>query len=72
MRRVRLLHGRADTLQADFREALAMAERLGMRPLAARCHLALSRRDHQTIEPELAGEHLATARKLLRSLEMEP
>jgi class 3 adenylate cyclase/tetratricopeptide (TPR) repeat protein len=61
-----------DTEQAEshFCQALALAEELGMRPLAAHCHLGLGTL-YQTIgRDEEAQDHLATAAEMYRAMEM--
>jgi hypothetical protein len=48
-------------LGAYYREALALADELGMRPLVAHCHLGLGKL-HRRIGPrQQAVEHLITA-----------
>jgi DNA-binding NtrC family response regulator/predicted ATPase len=60
----------ASAAAADFhRQALALALELGMRPLAARIHLALARPGGPGAA-RVAGEHLEEARRLLTSLAM--
>jgi tetratricopeptide (TPR) repeat protein len=53
-----------------YRRALALAGELGMRPLAARCHLALGRLSRQTGEPESGDRHLDLAITLFREMDM--
>jgi hypothetical protein len=50
--------------------ALALAETLGMRPLTARCHLALGRLARRLGDMPAARPHLDTARALLESMQM--
>ncbi len=50
--------------------ALALAETLGMRPLAARCHLALGRLARRLGDEERGRAHLETALPLLESMQM--
>jgi tetratricopeptide (TPR) repeat protein len=57
--------GRAE---ASYREALRLADDLGMRPLAAHCHLGLGTLHRRTGQREHAREHLATATTLYREL----
>jgi tetratricopeptide (TPR) repeat protein len=60
----------AEQAEAYYRQALALADELGMRPLAAHCHLGLGTL-HQKIgrDDEAQGE-LATAAEMYRSMEM--
>jgi class 3 adenylate cyclase/tetratricopeptide (TPR) repeat protein len=51
-------------------EALALAEKLGMRPLAARCHLALGRLMRRLGDLAGARPHLETAHELLERMQM--
>ncbi len=51
-------------------EALALAEKLGMRPLAARCHLVLGRLGRRLGDAAGARPHLDTARELLEAMQM--
>ena len=53
------------------REALALAAGLGMRPLVARCHLALGKVSHGTGKRQQAEEHLATATTMFREMDMQ-
>jgi len=59
--------GQAET---KYQEALALAERLGMRPLAARCHLGLGRLYERLGDPTRAQTHLARSAGLCRELAM--
>ncbi len=56
--------------EARYREALELAERLGMRPLAARCHLGLGRLAERVGNRSEAETHLARAAELCRVLGM--
>jgi hypothetical protein len=47
--------------EGQFRAAMVLAERLGMAPLVAHCHLGLGRLYLRTGEPRLARDHLDTA-----------
>jgi tetratricopeptide (TPR) repeat protein len=51
-------------------EALALAEALGLRPLAARCHLDLGKLNRRTSTREQALEHIATATTMYREMDM--
>jgi class 3 adenylate cyclase/tetratricopeptide (TPR) repeat protein len=65
---------RADSSEAEaegyYRQALARAEELGMRPLAAHCHLGLGTLDQKMGRHEAARAELATAAEMYRSMEM--
>src|SRR3989304_83322 len=60
----------AGPAEAHYREALALAEELGARPLAARCHLGLGRLHRKTTQPARARGHLTTAITMLREMGM--
>jgi class 3 adenylate cyclase/tetratricopeptide (TPR) repeat protein len=60
----------ADTGEAHYREALALAEPRGMRPLVAHCHLGLGKLDRRTGKRQEAQEHLATATTMYREMDM--
>ena len=51
----------ADTAEAHYRQALALAEELGLRPLIAHCHLGLGVLYRRAGKPQQAREHLTTA-----------
>lgn len=53
-----------------YREALALAEKLGMRPLVAHCRLGLGRLYRITGQPAQAREHLATATAMYREMDL--
>jgi tetratricopeptide (TPR) repeat protein len=53
-----------------LREALARSEALGLRPLAAHCHLGLGRLYRRTGDPGKADEHLTAATALYREMDM--
>jgi tetratricopeptide (TPR) repeat protein len=55
---------------AHYRQALVLADELGMRPLAAHCHLGLGRVYRRTGKREPAQEHLATAATMYRGMGM--
>jgi class 3 adenylate cyclase/tetratricopeptide (TPR) repeat protein len=59
----------AETGEAHYRQALALAEPRGMRPLAAHCHLGLGRLCRRTGNQQ-AQEHLTTATTMYREMEM--
>jgi tetratricopeptide (TPR) repeat protein len=56
--------------ESAYREALALAEALGMRPLQAHCHLGLGTLYVRTSQWEQAHIELSTAMTLYRSMEM--
>jgi class 3 adenylate cyclase/tetratricopeptide (TPR) repeat protein len=60
----------AGQAQATYREALAIAVVLAMRPLAAHCHLGLGKLHLRTDKREQAHEHLATATTMYREMGM--
>src|SRR5262249_10008594 len=62
----------ADVEQAEsyYRQALALAEELGMRPLVARCHLGLGTLYQKIGRAGEAQAELATAAEMYRSMEM--
>ena len=53
------------------RTALTMAEKLGMRPLMAHCHLVLGRSLAQGADPAAGRRHLAAATRLLGEMDMQ-
>jgi len=53
-----------------YSQATATAERLGMRPLLARCHHGLGRLYRRTGERKEAQEHLTTATTMYREMDM--
>jgi sugar phosphate isomerase/epimerase len=61
-----------DTRKADtyYREALALAEELGMRPLVAHCHLGLGTLYQKVGRHESAQAELITAAQMYRAMEM--
>ena len=56
--------------EARYREALALAGALGMRPLAAHCHLGLGKIYRRTSNQAKTREHLTTATALYREMDM--
>ena len=60
----------AESGEAHYREALALAEPRGMRPLVAHCHLGLGKLYRRTGKREQAQEHLATATTMYREMDM--
>jgi DNA-binding NtrC family response regulator/tetratricopeptide (TPR) repeat protein len=59
-----------DLAEGHYRDALALAEELGMRPLVAHCHLGLGKLFGRTGTREQAREHVATATTLYRDMGM--
>jgi tetratricopeptide (TPR) repeat protein len=55
---------------AHYRQALARADELGMRPLVAHCHLGLGRLYRRAGDAAKAQEHLTTARSMYREMGM--
>jgi tetratricopeptide (TPR) repeat protein len=60
----------ADRGEAHYRQALALAEARGMRPLVAHCRFGLGRLFRRAARPELAREHLTTATGMYRDMRM--
>jgi tetratricopeptide (TPR) repeat protein len=56
--------------EGHYTEALARAEELGMRPLAAHCHFGLGKLCCGTGDRAKAQEHLATAARMYREMDM--
>ena len=66
-------HGEHPEVEAAgrcFREAVALAAELGMRPLVAHCHLGFGRLYRRTGQREQAKEQLATATTMYREMDM--
>jgi class 3 adenylate cyclase/tetratricopeptide (TPR) repeat protein len=61
--------GRGDAPEDHYRKAIELASGLGMAPLLAHCHFGLGREYRRSRNPE-AREHLASALKLYRTLDM--
>jgi tetratricopeptide (TPR) repeat protein len=59
-----------EVAQAHYREALALATELGMRPLVAHCHLGLGTLYRRTGDQAKAQEHLTTASTMYREMGM--
>jgi tetratricopeptide (TPR) repeat protein len=60
----------AEQAAAHYRQALALAEELGMRPLQAHCHLGLGTLYGKLGQWQQARAHLSTAIELYRAMEM--
>ena len=56
--------------EAHYRQALALAEELGMRPLQAHCHRGLGTLYARTGQREQARTELSTAIELYRAMDM--
>ncbi|HSF01792.1 MAG TPA: tetratricopeptide repeat protein, partial [Solirubrobacterales bacterium] len=59
-----------ETAEAHYRQALALAEELGLRPLVAHCHLGFGKLFRRTGKREQAQEHLTTAMTMYREMGM--
>ncbi len=59
-----------DQTESYYRQALGLAEELGMRPLAAHCHLGLGTLYQKISRDEQARTELNTAAELYRAMEM--
>ena len=53
-----------------YRQALALATELGMRPLVAHCHFGLAKLYRQTSKREQAREHFTNATTMYREMDM--
>jgi hypothetical protein len=56
--------------EGHYRQALALAEPHGMRPLVAHCHLGLGRLYRRTGDRQQAQQHLTTATTMYREMDM--
>jgi hypothetical protein len=59
-----------ETAHDHYRQAIALATELGMRPLVAHCHLGLGKLRRRTGDGAKAAEHLMTARRMYREMDM--
>ena len=59
-----------DTAEAHYRQALALAEALGLRPLLAHCHLGLGELYRRAGTRQEAREHLTTAATMFGEMDM--
>jgi tetratricopeptide (TPR) repeat protein len=59
-----------DSAEGHYTQALARANELGMRPLAAHCHLGLGKLYRGTGDDANAQKHLTTAVALYREMDM--
>jgi class 3 adenylate cyclase/tetratricopeptide (TPR) repeat protein len=60
----------ADAAEAHYRDAMLLAQELGLSPLIAHCHLGLGTLYRRTGKREEAQEHLATATTMYRDMGM--
>jgi tetratricopeptide (TPR) repeat protein len=60
----------AERGEAHYRQALALAEPRGMRPLVAHCHLGIGKLSRRTRQREQARAHLTTATAMYREMDM--
>jgi class 3 adenylate cyclase/tetratricopeptide (TPR) repeat protein len=58
------------TAEGHYRQASALAQELGMRPLLAHCHLGLGKLYRRTGDRAKAGEHLTAAATMYREMDM--
>jgi tetratricopeptide (TPR) repeat protein len=65
------LANNAEHLQRAYRDALALAEELGMRPLVAHCHLGLGQLGSGIGDTVKAREHLERALTMYREMDMQ-
>ena len=61
---------KAELAEGYFRQALTLADELGMRPLVAHCHRDLGTLYAKTAQREQAHEELSTAIELYRAMDM--
>jgi hypothetical protein len=59
-----------ETARGHYAAALALAGELGMRPLAARCHLGLGRVAARAGDASVAAKHLSEAREAFQAMGM--
>jgi tetratricopeptide (TPR) repeat protein len=60
----------SEEAMAHYRQALALADELGMRPLVAHCHLGVGKLSRRTGKRQQAQEHLTTATTMYREMDM--
>src|SRR5262249_21366307 len=60
----------AEDADGYYRQALALAEPRGMRPLVAHCHLGLGKMHHRMGNPGQVQEHLVIASAMYREMNM--
>jgi tetratricopeptide (TPR) repeat protein len=56
--------------ETHYRQAMALAEELGMRPLVAHCQVGLGQLSRRTGKGEQARDHLTTATAMYREMDM--
>ena len=61
----------AERAEAHYRQALALAEPLGLLPLVAHCHFGLGKLYRRTGKREQAQEHVTTATAMYREMDMQ-
>jgi hypothetical protein len=66
---VAAMGGAADA-EGYYRQALALAEPRGMRPLVAHCHFGLGKLHYRAGNPERAQEDLTIAMAMYREMDM--
>jgi len=59
-----------ETAEGHYRQAMALATELGMRPLLAHCHLGLGKLYRRGGRRQEALEHVATATAMFREMDM--
>ena len=61
----------SDQARDTYRQALALATELGLRPLVAHCHFGLSKLYGKSNEQEQTRQHLMTATTMYREMGMQ-
>ena len=56
--------------EASYRQAMALADELGMRPIVAHCHLGLGKLYRRVGRCDEASDHLASATRMYREMDM--
>ena len=64
------MHAEAEQAGDAYRQALALATELGMRPLVAHCHFGLAKLYRRTSKREKAQEHFTSATQMYREMDM--
>jgi hypothetical protein len=62
--------GKTSDAEGHYREALALAGELALRPRIAHCHLGLGKLFRRTGKSEQAQEHLTTATTMYQEMHM--
>jgi tetratricopeptide (TPR) repeat protein len=57
--------------EGHYRDALALGEQLGMRPLVSHCHLGLGKLHRRIGKRDQAREHLTIATTMYREMDMQ-